>query len=201
MPDDADIPAPDGIAGQHGDAAEVAARFGAALRRAGLPGGPGRSERFAAAITLVQPVTRRELFDCALATLVSGQDQARILLLVFTGVFGSPDDLGPLAAPGLPGGRPPPAQLAEAASNARAHAVAVSSAGEAVGGSDDDTADREVTRPYLGSPVERLAGPGFAELTAAELAELADAMRRVTLAVPALRAGRRRRRPGGPPPD
>ena len=29
------------------DLAEVAARFGAELRRAGLPVGPGRSERFA----------------------------------------------------------------------------------------------------------------------------------------------------------
>ena len=90
-----------------GDLAEVAARFGAALRRAGLPVGPGRSERFATAITLVGPVNRRELFDCALATLVSSKDQAQILLQVFTGVFGSLDGPDPLAALGLPGGSPP----------------------------------------------------------------------------------------------
>jgi uncharacterized protein with von Willebrand factor type A (vWA) domain len=182
---------------EHIDAAEVAARFGAALRRAGLPVGPGRSERFATAITLVGPVNRRQLFDCALATLVSSKDQAQILLQVFTGVFGFLDGPDPLAALGLPGGGPPPAQLADAANTARAHSVAVASVSEAGATAADDEPDHEIARPYLGSPVERLAGTDFAELTATELAELADAMRRITLAVPARRSRRRRPRPAG----
>ncbi|MBO0834008.1 MAG: hypothetical protein J2P28_00645, partial [Actinobacteria bacterium] len=70
------------------DLAEVAARFGAALRQAGLPVGPGRSERFAAAVALIRPPNRRELFNCALATLVSSKDHADILQAVFTEVFG-----------------------------------------------------------------------------------------------------------------
>ena len=41
------------------DLAAVAAGFGAALRRAGLPVGTGRSERFAAAVTLVRPATHQ----------------------------------------------------------------------------------------------------------------------------------------------
>ena len=47
------------------DLAEVAARFGAALRLAGLPVGPGRCERFAAAVTLARPQTPRALYLCA----------------------------------------------------------------------------------------------------------------------------------------
>jgi uncharacterized protein with von Willebrand factor type A (vWA) domain len=190
------------------DAAEVAARFGAALRRAGLPVGPGRSERFATAITLVEPRARRELFDCAQATLVSSKDQAEILLDVFTRVFGAPDGVSATAGiPGLPGkpgqpgpgpaGGPAPAQLAGAASSARSHSGMIASVAEPGAGQPPADDDRALARPYLGSPVERLAGTDFAELSAAELADLADAMRTITLAVPARRSRRRRPRPGG----
>ena len=74
------------------DLAAIAAGFGAALRAAGLPVGPGRSERFAAAVTLVQPCTASELLNCALATLVSSKDQAAILRAVFAEVFGALPD-------------------------------------------------------------------------------------------------------------
>jgi len=43
----------EGLAREQARLAEVAARFGAALRRAGLPVGPGRTERFASAVTLI----------------------------------------------------------------------------------------------------------------------------------------------------
>ena len=75
------------------DLAEISARFGAALRRAGLPVGPGRCERFASAVTIARPVTLDELYRCALATLVSGHDDIAILRAVFRAVFGAPDDL------------------------------------------------------------------------------------------------------------
>ena len=108
-----------------GDLAEIAARFGAALRRAGLPVGPGRSQRFAAAIAVVRPATRTELFNCALATLVSSREDAITLRAVFTGVFGSPDTIGPLPVPAGSSsesvGAPEPWQLAEAAQVARIH--------------------------------------------------------------------------------
>jgi len=181
------------------DLAEVVAWFGAALRRAGLPVGPGRSQRFAAAVALVQPATRRALFDCALATLVSSKEQADTLLAVFTEVFGSPDGPGPLpgrAAAGGPPGQPQPAQIADAATAARLHAVTVASMQDPAV-QEPPEAEREIEQPYLGSPVERLAGADFAELTPAELAELAAAMRQITLAVPSRRSRRRKTRPGG----
>jgi len=184
------------------DLADVAARFGAALRRAGLPVGPGRSQRFASAVALMRPASRRELYHCALATLVSSKDQADTLLAVFTAVFGTPDGPDPLAALGLP--RPGAAsqlpQLADAAATARRHAT-VLTVREAAVGSEEEDAENEVARPYLGSPTERLAETDFAELSDAELAELAVAMRRITLAVPSRRSRRRKRRPGGPRTD
>jgi len=182
------------------DLAELAARFGAVLRRAGLPVGPGRSQRFAAAVSLVQPATRRELFDCALATLVSSKEQADTLLAVFTDVFGSPSGIdprpGPAAAVANPAGQPQPPQIADAAEAARVHAETIASLHDQ-GAQDRQESDLEITQPYLGSPAERLAGADFAELSAAELAELIAAMRQITLAVPMRRSRRRRRRPGG----
>jgi uncharacterized protein len=182
-----------------GDLAEVAARFGAVLRRAGLPVGPGRTERFAAAVTLVRPASRQELFSCALATLVSSKDQADTLRAVFAEVFGSVDGSDGLAdlarMPGI-GNQPQPAHLAEAAMLARMHAdtLAVSQDGADQG---EDGAETEIEQPYLGSPVERLAGTDFAELSDAELAELVAAMRQITLAMPSRRSRRRKQRPGG----
>ncbi|HEY2078188.1 MAG TPA: hypothetical protein VGH53_17800, partial [Streptosporangiaceae bacterium] len=124
MADGYPVAAP-GVGSGAGDLAELAARFGAALRRAGLPVGPGRTERFAAAVTLVRPASRQELFNCALATLVSARDQADTLEAVFAEVFGSLDGATELTdlsmVPGL--GRPPqPAHIAEAAMLARMHA-------------------------------------------------------------------------------
>jgi uncharacterized protein len=191
------VPA-DGSGSGAGDLAEVAARFGAALRRAGLPVGPGRTERFAAAVMLIRPATRQELFNCALATLVSAKDQADTLKTVFAEVFGSPDGDGGLSdlamVPG-PGSQPQPARIAEAATMARMHADTLTVSRD--GADQDDEAEGEIERPYLGSPVERLAGTDFAELSDAELAELAAAMRQITLAVPSRRSRRRKPRPGG----
>ena len=181
------------------DLAAVAAGFGAALRRAGLPVGPGRSERFAAAVTLAEPATPAELLNCALATLVSSKEQGELLRAVFSGVFGPEAGTVPGGAAGQPD--PGTAQRraespAEAADVARAHALVIESVRAAVDpGSDEQDGDQpEISRPYLGSPAERLAGTDFAELSDSELAELAELMRRITLAVPPRRS--RRHRPG-----
>jgi uncharacterized protein with von Willebrand factor type A (vWA) domain len=182
------------------DLAAVAASFGAALRRAGLPVGPGRSERFAAAVTLVRPCTPVELLNCALATLVSSKEQAAILQAVFTEVFGPlADASGPGTVPedGRQGSRPESDPLAQAAMAARTHATSISvvRASDQESAAEDESA--EISRPYLGSPAERLAGTDFAELSESELAELSELMRQLTLAVPARRSRRHRPGPGG----
>jgi uncharacterized protein len=219
MPDSAPSPpAPPGPAGPpeppgrpeaDGDLAELTSRFGAQLRRAGLPVGPGRCERFAAAVTIARPQTTQALFLCALATLVSGQDEIDILRAVFNEVFGGLQDpaseRGDHNSPPLPQ-RPPSADdlLSRAAQAARAHVTDTRPSGtpDAAGDENDASAlDREIEHRYLGSTVERLAGKDFADLSDAELMLLAGLMRSITLAVPQRRSRRQRRRPRGPRTD
>jgi uncharacterized protein with von Willebrand factor type A (vWA) domain len=191
------------------DLAEVTARFGAALRAAGLPVGPGRCERFAAAVTVVRPRTRHALYLCALATLVSSQEHGQVLERVFDQVF---DDLGELAVlageSGRPGGLPagPDSSaedlLARAAPAARPQTAlppdAERSATDTEAAADGEAEPRgEVGHRYLGTSLERLASKDFAELSAAELAAVTVLMRQLTLVVPLRRSRRYRRRPGG----
>ncbi|MGO9081481.1 MAG: vWA domain-containing protein [Streptosporangiaceae bacterium] len=189
-----------------GDLADVAARLGAALRAAGLPAGPGRCERFAAAVLLARPATVHALYQCALATLVSDREHIGVLAAVFGEMFGSlgdPDGPGDLAAAPVPDGPQPAADLlARAVQAARQHAAGPQGTVQPDDG-DPDAPDpaRQVEDRYLGSAAERLAGTDFADLTDAELALLAGMMRQLTLAVPARRSRRQRRRPGGPRTD
>ncbi len=181
----------------------MAARFGAELRAAGLPVGPGRCERFAAAVLLARPDTARGLYQCALATLVASRDEIPVLAAVFGEMFGglyfpAGEDAAAAAA-----GRPPPeAMLAQAAMAAREHDAAPQRPQAVPPGEGPEAgARREVEDRYLGSNAERLAGTDFADLTEAELAQLAGLMQQLTLAVPARRSRRPRRRPGGPRTD
>src|SRR5260221_4222650 len=120
-----------------GDLAEVSARFGAALRAAGLPVGPGRCERFAAAVTGARPTTPRALYLCALSTLVSSKDHALILRAVFDQVFvGLSDADDADAEPQLAGfaGLPdlsPDHLLASAPKSAQHHPACLNEASEA----------------------------------------------------------------------
>jgi uncharacterized protein len=190
-----------------GDLAEVSGRFGAALRSAGLPVGPGRCERFAAAVTVARPTTPHALYLCALTTLVSSKDHALILRAVFEQVFGRlSDGAGPDTEPDLAGfgGLPDWSAehlLAAAARAAKQHPAGLDEGKDAgakeLENSDRDDADDAMAQPYLGSSTERLASKDFADLTEAELISVAVLMRRITLALPERRSRRQRRRPGG----
>ncbi len=183
----------DGSVGQRsrisewGDLAEVSARFGAALRAAGLPVGPGRCERFAAAVTVARPTTPRALYLCALTTLVSSKDHALILRAVFDQSFGGLADADDAdAEPQLAGfgGLPdlsPEHLLASAAKAAQQHPAGLNEARDAGAeereeADGDDHADEDIEQPYLGTSTERLASKDFAELTDAELISVATLM-------------------------
>ncbi len=185
------------------DLAEVAARFGAALRLAGLPVGPGRCERFAAAVALARPQTPRALYLCAAATLVSSKAQTETLEGVFNAIFRGLAD--PAEQPGDAGAqalrpdRSPQDMLASAARAAKEHAGSLRP--ESGPGSERPDGGPEDPEPvvehrYLGSAAERLAAKDFADLSPDELLQLADLMRRITLAVPLRRSRRQRRRRG-----
>ena len=79
------------------DYAALAAALATALHTAGLPVGPDRSERLAAALTVMRATTIAELHACALATMVSGPSQIDAFERVFNEMFGA----------GLPGTRRP----------------------------------------------------------------------------------------------
>jgi uncharacterized protein len=190
------------------DLAEVAARFGAELRRAGLPVGPGRSERFAAAVTIARPDTVDALYRCALATLVSGRDEIDVLRAVFNRIFGGLDDAaGRRGDQNSPAMRPPTSPenlLAMAARAAKSHVTDAQPAPTPDAGEDGGDApepEREIEHRYLGSTVERLATKDFADLSESELLLLAGLMRSITLSVPLRRSRREHRRPGGPRTD
>jgi uncharacterized protein with von Willebrand factor type A (vWA) domain len=166
------------------DLAGLVAAFGARLRAAGLPAGPDRCERFARALTVLNPGTTREVFHCALATLVSDPEQVATLRAVFAEVFAG------VADPGEQRGQTPPVgDPAKGTGGARP---------QAGGAAQDRGPGREAETNVLASTVERLSGRDFAELTAAELALLVSLMRRFTINTPVRRSRRERVAGHGP---
>jgi uncharacterized protein with von Willebrand factor type A (vWA) domain len=166
------------------DLAELVARFGVLLRAAGLPVGPDRCERFARAVLLARPATTRQLRWCARATLAANPGQIEVLDRVFDAVFGGIEDpadqRGDPNAPGDQGARTTTTTGAAGGSF---------QAGAGSGRGDGGT---PAAVPALASAAERLASRDFADLTAAELALLADVMRQLTLATPTRRSRRTR---------
>ena len=110
----ADDPAP--VAGRapgSDDLALMAARFGAALRDAGVPADLGRCERFARAVTIARPATSQALYLCALATLVSTDAQIPVLQRVFAAMFGGLGAFGGQAGPATRSAQGPPGPNAQ----------------------------------------------------------------------------------------
>ncbi|MFB7437556.1 VWA domain-containing protein [Streptomyces mirabilis] len=167
------------------DLPELAASFTAALHDAGIAVGPDRTRSFARALTLLAPSTTRELRHCALATLVSDPEQIEPFDAVFREVFGGPVDRE--AQRGQPGD---PARSFRDTVPGR-----VPGTRKATGDGRDREADaqpREAPVPLAASPLDRLAGRDFAELSAEELARLSEVMRTMVLRTPT-RPSRRRR--------
>jgi uncharacterized protein with von Willebrand factor type A (vWA) domain len=202
------FPAPGGGTDVPGgdDLAAAAARFGAALRAAGVPADPGRCERFARAVTVARPVTASGLYLCALATLAASREHIETLRWVFDAVFGglpgAPSVTGaPPAPPGPEQGAAPESDiLRDAARAAQAHALRpVASHEEPVPTGDEPRAGDEpmAAREVLASATERLASTDFAELSPAELLMLSGLMRKLTLAVPLRRSRRPQQTPRG----
>ena len=175
----------------------MVARFGEALRAAGLAVGADRCERFARAVGVVRPGSREELLRCAVVTLAGSREQADLVRRVFAATFGQGE-----AVPGQPGclsGQEAVAAdgvrtstgdelLARLARVAREHAGPRDVDGwEAA---RDGTGQEQPGRPVAASSAERLARQDFGEMTEQELLSLAGVMRGFSVAVP-LRVTRR----------
>ncbi|MFJ9732433.1 VWA domain-containing protein [Streptomyces sp. NPDC101169] len=163
---------------------ELAAAFTAALREAGIAVGPDRTRGFARALTLLAPATTRELRHCALATLVSGPEQIEPFDAVFRAVFGG-GTAGPEARRGQAGDPARPLQDADPRRVSGVGRVPGIPRAFADGRRRDTGAPaREAAVPVSASPLDRLASRDFADLSAAELALLAEVMRTLRLHTP-----------------
>ena len=197
------------------DYAALAAVLAVALRSSGLPAGPDRSERLAGALTVMHATTLTELRACALATMVSGPAQVDTFDRVFDELFGA----GAARRPAL--AAPQQNMVVESAERADADdsdgdadapragdddvpgdlpglddALAAAEASEAEGdASDSDDGVPAVRR--VASMTERLRERDFAQLSSAELAQLATLMRQLVIAVPPRRSRRYRPRKDG----
>ena len=149
--------------------------FGRALRTEGLQVGTGQINDFCEATALLEPA---DLYWAGRGTLVTRRDEIPIYDRVFQAFFGAPP--------------PAPFEPPQAPMQLRA-----GSANEAEQGTEGE---QEVEPELLlASEIEVLKEKSFARCSNEELAQLAELMTRVKLAVPMRRTRRRRRAKAGTP--
>jgi hypothetical protein len=201
------------------DYAALASALATALRTAGLPAGPDRSERLAGALTVMRATTIAQLHACALATMVSAPSQIDAFERVFNEMFGARP-----AGPRRPEVTAPQQNMiVESAERADGpeeeesrsagqdelpsglagldEALAAGDASERAAdpdSGDDDDADAGVPAVRrVASMTERLRERDFAQLSPAELAQLAALMRELVISVPPRRTRRYRPKKDG----
>ena len=174
----------------HLDLPALAGALSRRLREAGVPITAERAARFAQALTLVEPITRRRLYWTARAVLISDSAQVKVFDAVFWSVFGAhepagefgPEDLETAAA-----AEPSAASQRSAKTGAGAGAVSSTS-----GTSEEDDV-RDVAVPMAASDEELLRSKRFDALAPGELAQLYHLMTRLEVATPTRRTRRSRR--------
>ena len=166
------------------DLAVVASRFAALLRAEGLPVGPERSARFAAAVALVDPTAVSQLYWCGLTTLTGDPGEIPRYDAVFARVFrGLADPADSRGDPNAPTAPSPEAAASDAANDgARPQPRPATTGAQADG--------PQSTRPGDGD--QESLYPALA--AAAELMQLIAVMRQLKLATPLRRS--RRYEPG-----
>jgi uncharacterized protein with von Willebrand factor type A (vWA) domain len=178
------------------DLPALAGAFGRRLHAAGLPVTAERSARFASALTVVRPVSRRRLYWTARAVFVSDHGQVRIFDRVFAEVFARTDDgVQPAADVEAVATRP------DDSDRPRAERSGVSvkqgeqlAAASAPSGSSDKTpdGDQEIVAPTVASDEELLRHKRFDALEETELADIYRLMARLQVAPPLRRTRRAR---------
>jgi uncharacterized protein with von Willebrand factor type A (vWA) domain len=177
------------------DVPALAASFGRRLHDAGLPTTAERSARFAEALSLVKPVSRRRLYWTARATLLSDATQVRTFDAVFRAVFGSGEPGRPQPPEDAHTAPVPPDERKPAADRPRGESDTPPPPGGAAtrppgGGADDDEDLREVAVPVAASDEERLREKRFDALEPGELARLYHLMSKIAIAIPERRTRR-----------
>ena len=178
------------------DLPALAGAFGRRLHDAGVPVTAERAARFAQALTLVRPISRRRLYWTARAVLVSGRAQVPAFDAVFAAVFGTRESDAPLDAEDLRRVAAPPDDRPTAERPPReappADAPGLSAPSAPGGARDPDAPEREIAVPTVASSDEVLRAKRFDALERGELAELDRLMRRLAIATPRRRPRTRR---------
>lgn len=182
------------------DLPATAVAFSRRLREAGLPVGPERAARFADALALARPISRRRLYWTARAVFVSDRLQVAAFDRVFGEVFGSRERNGDVpdldvssVEPAAPDQRTPvgedgePPELGPGAPAAPAPAA----------DGDSEAPPRDLPVPLVASEDEILSEKRFDALSPQELAQLHRLMEKLALATPLRRSRRVERRPHG----
>jgi uncharacterized protein len=179
----------------HLDLPALAGAFSRRLRDAGVPITAERAARFAQALSLVEPVSRRRLYWTARAVLVSDSAQLKAFDSVFSSVFGgrAPSaEFEPESTEAEPAAERATEPEAAGETGVGAEGVSSSAAGS---GPDDDL--REVALPVAASDEERLRDKRFDALEPGELAQLYRLMARLVVATPKRRTRRSERQRRG----
>ncbi len=164
--------------------------FSRRLHEAGVPMTAERSVRFARALSLVRPESRRRLYWTARSVLVSDSAQLRAFDSVFFSVFGRGDEYEAPPAPDAPtvpaphDTRPatdrPQAPEGSTPSSLLASAAAAAAAKSGQG----EESDRDVLVPVVASDEETLRRKSFDALEPGELAALYRLMTRLRISTP-----------------
>jgi len=179
------------------DLAALSGAFSARLHEAGVPASAESAARFARALDLVRPISRRRLYWTARAVFVAEPAHARAFDRVFAAVFGSgaeADDRHSLteseSASSLP--EPDRRQRSErdgsVQSSRQSAALSVAAAPQSAEREREPGEDVEV--PMLASDEELLREKRFDALEPAELIELYKLMAKLRVATPVKRSRR-----------
>jgi uncharacterized protein len=175
----------------HLDLPALAGAFSRRLRDAGVPITAERAARFAHALTLVKPVSRRRLYWTARAVLVSDSAQLKAFDSVFSSVFGGralPSEPEPEEVAGAPA-----AERSRTPESRGETSVGPEGVSSAASSSEHEDDLREVALPMAASDEEVLREKRFDALEPGELAQLYRLMTRLQVATPRRRTRRSER--------
>ena len=174
------------------DLPALSVAFGRRLHAAGVPVAAERAQRFAQAMTLVAPESRRRLYYTARSAFLSDATQVPIFNRVFAEVFGRPTEaqtgVGEENDPIAPSANDVPSQP-----RFEERSEGLGAEGERTGSGprrDEREAVDEVPVPTVASDEERLGHKRFDALAPEELLELRRLMAQLAVAPPTRRARR-----------
>jgi uncharacterized protein with von Willebrand factor type A (vWA) domain len=181
------------------DLPALSGALSARLHDAGVHVTAERAARFAEALTLVRPISRRRLYWTARAVLVTSPADVRAFDSVFASVFGAggraDDEFGQpssAASASIPEyDRPAPSEREREAEIPR-HTGGISASSARRATPEEREPSEEIATPTLASEEELLREKHFDALEPAELAELYKLMARLRIATPSRRARRAR---------